>query len=126
MTLILDAGALVALERGDRDTWRLVNKESHAGRKSVTHGGVLAQAWRGGSGRQARLALSLRGISVLGLDERMGRAAGVLMGKAQTSDAIDAALVVLAEDGDQVVTSDPLDIAYLALVAGKYLDVIPA
>ncbi len=125
MTLILDAGALVALERGDRDTWRRLNEESADGRKAATHGGVVAQIWRGGSGRQARLALAMRGITVHDLGDSLGRTTGVLLGRSGTSDAIDAALVVLAKDDDRIITSDPVDIAYLALIAGKHVDVIP-
>lgn len=125
MTLILDAGALMALERGDRDTWRRINAEVSAGRKAVTHGGVVAQIWRGGSGRQARLAVTMRGITVHDLGDSLGRTAGVLLGQSGTSDAIDAALVALAEDDDRVLTSDPVDIAYLALIAGKHLDIVP-
>lgn len=125
MRLILDAGALVALERGDPATWRRMENATAAGKRAHTHGGILAQVWRGGSGRQARLVLAMRGVTVHGLDDQLGRATGVLLGRAGTSDAIDAALVVLAQDDDQVLTSDPFDIARLAVVAGKYLDVIP-
>ena len=46
------------------------------------------------------------------------RAAGVLCGKARTSDPIDATVVLAAEPGDRIVTSDPRDIATLADVAG--------
>ncbi|MGQ0623740.1 MAG: twitching motility protein PilT [Sporichthyaceae bacterium] len=125
MTLILDAGALVALERGDRESWALVNTEAATGRKAVTHGGVLAQIWRGGSGRQARLSLAMSGITVRDLGDSLGRATGLLLGRSGTSDAIDAALVVLAQDHDRVLTSDPHDLAYLAMAAGKHLDILP-
>lgn len=125
MNLILDAGALVALERGDRDVWRRVRKAKASGLPPITHGGVIAQVWRGGSGRQARLAIALAGIEVHGLDDELGRATGVLLGRAGTSDAIDAALVVIAFDDDRVITSDAMDIKHLAAVAGKHLDVIP-
>lgn len=125
MTLILDAGALVALERGDRDTWLLTNAEAAAGRKAATHGGVVAQIWRGGSGRQPRLAVAMRGITVHDFGDSLGRSTGLLLGQSGTSDAIDAALVVLAADDDRVLTSDPVDLAYLALIAGKHLDIVP-
>jgi hypothetical protein len=38
------------------------------------------------------------------------RAAGELLGAAGTQDVIDGALVLLAEDGDDIVTSNPKDI----------------
>ena len=54
--LVLDAGAFVAVERGDREVVALVKRERLAGRPPVTSGGVVAQVWRGGRGRQAELA----------------------------------------------------------------------
>ena len=53
VSLVLDAGALIAVERADRDTIALIKHELQAGRVPVTHGGVVGQVWRGGSGRQA-------------------------------------------------------------------------
>lgn len=125
MSLVLDAGALVALERGDVGVWAFYNHALVTGYPATTHGGVVAQVWRGGSGRQARLAVAMNGVTVAGLDDALGRAAGVLLGRAGTSDAIDAALVVLARDDDRVLTSDPMDIAHLAAAAGKHLDIVP-
>ncbi len=64
MSLILDAGAFVAVERGDRDIVALVKRERLAERSPVTHGGVVAQVWRGGAGRQAEVARLLAGVDV--------------------------------------------------------------
>lgn len=52
MTVILDAGALVAVERGDRAVVAMLKGERRAGRVPATHGGVVGQVWRGGA-RQA-------------------------------------------------------------------------
>jgi hypothetical protein len=41
-------------------------------------------------------------------------------------DVIDAALVLLASDGDQIVTSDPDDIERLAAASGRHLEVVRA
>ncbi len=125
MSLVLDAGALVAIERGDRDTVALLKRELLAGRAPSTHGGVVGQVWRGGSGRQAELARLLPGLHVAPLDGLLGRRAGVLLGRSRTVDVIDAALVLLANDGDSVLTSDPRDIARLARSAGLDVDVVP-
>jgi hypothetical protein len=125
MSLVLDAGALVALERAHRETVALVKQELVAGRPPRTHGGVVAQVWRGGAGRQANLARLLPGLLVAGLDEDLGRRSGVLLGRARQADAIDAALVLLAGDGDLVLTSDPDDIARLATAAGLDVDIVP-
>ena len=77
MTLVLDSGAFVALERNERQMWIRL-KGAHAdGEVPITHAGVLGQVWRGGP-RQARLAQALAGIDVIALDEPLGRAAGRL------------------------------------------------
>ena len=125
MSLLLDAGALIALERDDSETWALFRRTRRAGQPPVTHGGVVAQVWRGGSGRQARLARALLGISVVPLDNDLGRRAGVLLARVGLVDAIDAALVALCRPGDQVLTSDPDDLAALANAARVDIDVIP-
>jgi hypothetical protein len=125
VSLILDSGALVAVERGDRDTVALIKHELSAGRAPLTHGGVIGQVWRGGSGRQASLARLLPGLEVAPIDAALGRRAGVLLAKTRTADVVDAALVLLAADGDSLLTSDPSDIAVLAAAVGVHVDVIP-
>lgn len=126
MTLVLDCGALLALERRDRAMWRRLKAASLAGSVPVSHGGIIGQAWRGGGPSQALLSTALRGIDVAPLDDELGRKAGRLLGTAGTSDVIDAALVLLAADGDEIVTSDPGDIALLAGHAELHVDVVPA
>jgi hypothetical protein len=123
--LILDAGALIAVERADRDTVALIKWELLSGRVPVTHGGVVGRVWRGGAGRQASLARLLRGCDVVALDETLGRSAGQLLARAGTSDVIDAAVVLLGDDGDTIVTSDPEDLAALAVAAGLQADLVP-
>ena len=125
MSLVLDAGALVAVERGDRDTVALIKQELLAGRVPLTHGGVIGQVWRGGSGRQANLARFLPALKVTGLDDALGRRAGVLLGRAKMNDVIDAALVLLAMDGDFLLTSDADDLESLAEFADLNIDIVP-
>jgi hypothetical protein len=91
----------------------------------LTHGAVVGQVWRGGSGRQARLAALLPALHTAALDASLGQRAGVLLGRARTTDVVDAALVLLAVDGDAIITSDPDDIARLALSAGLDADIVP-
>jgi hypothetical protein len=124
MSLLLDAGAFVAVERGDRDIVALVKRERLAGRAPLTHGGIVAQIWRGGAGRQAGVARLLRGVEVKPLDGELGRTAGVLLAQAGGDDAIDAALVCLAADGDDVLTSGPADLRALARAAGLHVELI--
>lgn len=124
MSVVLDAGALVAIERGDRKMAAVLKDELEAGRAPLTHGGVIGQVWRGGSGRQARLAHALQGIDVRAIDDELGKRTGVLLGQVGTSDVIDAAIVLLAEDGDEIFTADPADLHELAVAAGKLIDLI--
>lgn len=126
MTLILDSGAFVALERNDRSMWRRLKAAQLAGVPPLTHGGVVAQVWRGGSGRQALLAKALQSVEVAPLDEALGRSAGVLLAHSGLIDAVDAALAALARHADQIVTSDPGDLAVLVAAGRHRVDVIPA
>jgi hypothetical protein len=124
MTLILDAGALVAVERADRDVIALIKRERLQGRAPLTHGGVIGQVWRGGFGRQANLARLLPGLHVEALDEDLGRRVGVLLAKTKTTDVIDAAVVLLASDGDEILTSDARDLSRLLRATGAHADVV--
>jgi hypothetical protein len=122
--LVLDAGALLAVERANREVIALIKRERLAGRSPITHGGVVGQVWRGGAGKQALLAKLLPGLEVVALDERLGRRAGVLLGQTKTNDVVDAALALLASDGDELLTSDPLDLRRLVKAVGVQVDLI--
>ena len=122
--LVLDAGALIAVERADRDVIALIKRERLAGRAPRTHGGVIGQVWRGGRGRQATLARLLPGLDIVGLDAELGQRAGLLLLRARTSDVIDAAIALLASDGDEILTSDAGDLRPLVRAAGMHADLI--
>ena len=125
MSLLLDAGALIAVERNDRDTLALIKQELLAARVPMTHGGVVGQVWRGRAKRQANLARLLPALDIVALDASLGRRAGLLLGKSRRNDVIDAALVLLANDGDFVLTSDPDDLEPLAESAELHIDIVP-
>jgi hypothetical protein len=122
--LILDAGAFVAAERGNRDVAALVKRERLAGRAPVTNGAVVAQVWRGGHGRQAPVARLLAGTEVVPVDDALGRRAGMLLAASGGSDAVDAAVMALARDGDDILTSDTGDLRALAEAADLHIDLI--
>lgn len=124
MRLVLDSGALIALERNDRSMWRRLKAALLAEQVPVSHGGVVGQVWRAGGPRQALLAKALAGIEVRALDDALGRAAGGLLARAGLQDVNDAALVLLAEDGDGIVTSDAVGIEPLAALAGSHVELI--
>jgi hypothetical protein len=60
------------------------------------------------------------------LDESLGRAAGDLLARSGSADVIDAALVLLADDGDDIVTSDLEDLEPLAAQLGRHVELIRA
>lgn len=124
MTVVLDAGAFVAVARGDRDVIAIVKRERLAGRAPLTSGGVVGQVWRGGHGRQAMVARLFAGVDVEPIDDEAGRRIGVLLGASGASDVIDAAVVLLAEDGDDILTGDPDDLRALATAAGRHVELI--
>ena len=125
MSLLLDAGALIAVERAHRDTIALIKQELLSGRAPITHGGIVGQVWRGGAGRQANLARLLPALDVVALDATLGRRAGILLGRVRMDDVMDAALVLLAADGDFLITSHPNDLEPLADAAGLHVDIVP-
>jgi hypothetical protein len=104
--------------------WRRLKAELRAAQPPVSHGGVVAQVWRGGA-RQALLARALSAVEISVLDDELGRKAGALLGRARARDAIGAAVVALAVDDDRIVTSDPGDIHALVAGSGVHADVIP-
>lgn len=120
MSSILDAGALIAAEHDDRAMWTRMKGSLD---ELLTHGGIVGQAWRGGA-RQARMARLLAGVEVHPLTDSLGRSSGVLLGAAGMTDVIDAAVVMLAADGDVIYTSDPDDIAQLAAERDLHVDVV--
>jgi hypothetical protein len=103
----------------------LVKRERKSGRVPVTHGGVVAQVWRGGVGKQAPVAMLLAAVEVSHLDDQLGRRAGLLLAASGGADVIDAAVICLAGDGDDVLTSDPGDLKDLAQAAGVHVELIP-
>jgi len=124
VSLVLDAGAFVAVERGDRDLIAIVKRERRANRAPLTSGGVVGQVWRGGHGRQANLARLLAGVDVQPIDEGVGRRIGILLAAAGGDDVVDAAVVLLAHDGDEILTGDPDDLRALAEAAGRHVDLV--
>jgi hypothetical protein len=116
--LVLDAGALIAIDRGDRSVLSEVNRALRSRLPVRTNAMALAQAWRDGKGRQATLARALQDITVEPITRQDGMRAGELLGKARLRDAIDASVALLARPGDRILTSDPQDLRALCDAAG--------
>lgn len=123
--LVLDAGAFVAVDRGSRSMAARLRVAARSGLELRSNGAVVAQVWRDPAGRQAELARLLRSVDVKPVDQRLGRNAGVLSGRAGHHDAIDATVVAVASAGDRIVTSDPDDIRTLVAASGRPILVVP-
>lgn len=115
VTVVLDAGALIAFERGDARVRALVREALRTKARLVVPAAVVGQVWRGGA-RQVALRALLDGpcTEVQSLDRLLAEAAGELCGRAGTSDVVDASVVLTARrERAKVVTSDPDDLLRL-------------
>jgi predicted nucleic acid-binding protein len=123
--VIYDAGVLVAVERNDRSAWADHRVRLEAGTVPVVPAPVIAQVSR--SPAQAQLRRLLRGCEVVSLTEQGAHAAGQLMGRAGTSDVVDAVVAQTAAGlRADVVTGGRADIRRLLDAAGassKIIDV---
>lgn len=116
--LVLDAGALIAIDKGERAVLAEVGRALRSRQPVRTNAMALAQAWRDSGGRQATLARALRDITVESITREDGMRAGELLGATRMKDAIDASVALLAGPGDRVLTSDAQDLRALCDAAG--------
>jgi predicted nucleic acid-binding protein len=123
--LVLDTGAFVAVDRGDRAMAARLRMAERSGSELRSTGVVVAEVWRDERGRQAHLARLLKAVDVRAVDERLGREAGVLLGKAGVTDPTDATVVAIAATGDCVLTSDPVDLGKLVAASHRSILVVP-
>jgi len=95
--VVLDAGALIAFERGDERVRALLREALRDKARLVVPAGVLGQVFRDRA-RQVALRALLAGptTEVPPLDQVLAEAAGVLCGRSRTADVIDASVVLTA------------------------------
>jgi predicted nucleic acid-binding protein len=111
--LTLDAGALIAYERGEQRI-RAIVREARANDRAITvPAAVVAEAWRGGHRRWLADLLDLAEVEPV--TEELARRAGELLARTGTSNTVDAIVAVsAAQRGDIIVTSDPDDMQRFA------------
>ena len=112
MTAVLDAGALIAIDKRDRKVGAMLRVLQGEGVPVHTSSGAVAQVWRNGS-RQANLARVLPGLDIATLDEAAAKRVGELLGASRTSDLVDAHIALLVQPEGKVLTSDEPDIKAL-------------
>lgn len=113
MALVLDAGGLIAFDRGDRRVAALIEAARRRNARVVSSSGCVGQAWRGGGPRQARLARLLVGVDERPLDPQASRPIGELCARARAEDVVDCHVAVLTRNGDVLLTSDVEDLRHL-------------
>lgn len=124
MTIVYDSGALIAADRGDRAVWADHRVRLELGVVPVATAPVVAQASR--SARQVQLHRFVRGCEVMPFGAEDAHEVGRLVGKARTSDVVDAHLVhVAAALGVAVLTADVRDLSELAAHAQGGVRIIP-
>ena len=114
--ITFDAGALIALDRNDRQVLVLVARAIELGIRITIPATALAQAIRNPA-RQARLSRLIRqpGTDLIALNGPDATAVGLLLARTATADIVDAHVVMCAERaGQAVVTSDPADLGRIA------------
>jgi len=70
------------------------------------------------------LAAGKPNVEVAPLDQALGRRAGVLLAQSGATDVVDAAVVLLAGDDDEILTSDPRDLTLLAAASGTHVEIV--
>jgi len=120
---ILDAGALIAIERRDRRIEAML-RVLHEQRVPLwTSAAVVAQVWRNGR-KQALLARILPGVGVRALAPGDDTRIGELLAVTGTDDVIDGHVALLTDDTDRIMTSDPGDLARLIAARGVDAEII--
>jgi hypothetical protein len=109
---VLDAGALVAVDRRDRMIGAQLRVLQQQGTPVRVSAVVVGQVWRDGR-KQANLARVLAGVGIEALAKDDGRRIGELLALAGTADVVDAHVALMAAHADLILTSDPGDIRQL-------------
>lgn len=112
---VLDAGALVAIERQGQKVAALIKTASRHRIEMILPSAVLAQVWRDGA-RQSLLSKALRNpiMTEAPLNHSDAKRVGELLRTSGTTDVVDAHVAVLAERMHApVITSDCGDISKL-------------
>ena len=118
MPIVLDTGALIAVDRGNRDILSRLRIAFRDGDGVQAPTGAIGQAWRKPN-RHALLSRTLKRCDEVSLDGSIARLSGQLCGQTGTSDVIDASVAIAVADSSHrdneviLLTSDPGDMRTL-------------
>ena len=111
--LTLDAGALIAYERGEERIREILAVAYARGLVPTIPAIALAEVWRGDA-KDARVAHLLKACAIEVVDEGLARAAGRLRRATAGASTVDACIAVgVARRGDAIATSDSNDMRSL-------------
>jgi hypothetical protein len=112
---VLDAGALIALDRGSPKTTELLIYLAKHRADALVPASALAQTLRSHKQVALHRTLKLPFVHEVALTPAHARAIGVLLAATSTNDVVDAHVALLAIEHDYtIVTSDPDDLRRLA------------
>ncbi|MBI2373796.1 MAG: hypothetical protein HYV07_07345 [Deltaproteobacteria bacterium] len=121
--IVLDAGALIGIERGDRILWGALRVAARREIDVIVPTTALAQVWRA-SRTQALLSKALGQCVEAGFDS-LAREVGELCARARTRDVCDAHVALVASrQCDVLYTSDPVDMRRLLKTLGSRVRVL--
>jgi len=109
---VLDAGALVAVDRRNRLIGAQLRVLQQQGTPIRVSSAVVGQVWRDGR-TQANLARVLAGVGIEALGRDDGKRIGELLALSGSTDIVDAHVALITAHADLVLTSDPGDIRKL-------------
>lgn len=114
-TLVLDSGALIALERRDGRALALLRELVAAKLSAHVPSAVVAQVWRGSPRQHAVMRLlKAEAVRVHPFTESLAYRIGLLLGSSGTADVVDAHVALLGRSlRAPIVTSDPDDLRRL-------------
>jgi 2-polyprenyl-6-methoxyphenol hydroxylase-like FAD-dependent oxidoreductase len=124
MTIVYDAGVLVAADRDDREVWADHRARLEAGLVPVTTAPAVAQVSRSPS--QVQLRRFLRGCEIAAFTPEEAHEVGRLLAQAGASDVVDAHVVLIASGSRSTVrTSDEADLQGLSDILPRPVDIQP-
>lgn len=107
---MLDAGALLALEKRDKRMEALLRRAHQVGARILIPAGALAQVWSGDP-RQAPVhrLLQRNTTEVPPLDRIQAEVVGKMCRRSGTADVVDASVVIVARQARAVIVSSDAD-----------------
>lgn len=124
MSVVYDAGVLIAADRDDRAVWADHSARLELGLVPVTTAPVVAQVSR--RPQQAQLRRFLRGCEVQPFLADEAHEVGGLLGRARTADVVDGHLAITAaRTGLSIRTADKNDLDGLSEHLPTSIRVLP-